>query len=527
MSLGEFIKNDEYGSWADEMEDMPTIPSTGERTGYGSRPRHDFGNRMGGGDRFGHGGDRDRGDREERFSRRPELPLPDKPPFTAHVGNLSFDATEQDITQYFAQCNIASVRLVHDRMSDRPKGFGYVEFQTLDGLKAALDLNNGQLAGRTVRVSVADPPKERPDDRTNTDTWRRAGPPPQSDAAPMRRTNSRFNDNASEHGGDNFSRRGSNYGSRNEEGDGKFRDFNNWERKGPLPPSTPTDTQSESGRPPRHDRGDRRRSPAVNPWDRERQPSIQGEERSDRAERPRREYQRPPAPERVPTAAETSTQWRRAKPDVPEEPKEPAPQQNKAPAHAPSGPKERYVPPPSPGVPQTRPKLELKKRSEVVAADINQPAVASDSKSSPFGAARPIDTSAREKEIEEKQAKQLAEKKAKDEKDKEERKAAQAARAALKTDKSEKKNQKGDDEPETPKTGRNFDILRRPSAATTTDDVNATELDPEEPSETKEELKQPVKAVPKVQLPSEPTTKQLEDEGWSTVKRGRGANGKV
>ena len=37
--------------------------------------------------------------------------------------------------------------------------FGYVEFQTLDGLKKALELNNGQLAGRNVRVSVADPRK--------------------------------------------------------------------------------------------------------------------------------------------------------------------------------------------------------------------------------------------------------------------------------------------------------------------------------------------------------------------------------
>ncbi|KAF3923283.1 hypothetical protein ABW21_db0202067 [Orbilia brochopaga] len=534
------------------MEDMPTAPSSGERTGYGNRSRSDYGsgNRMGGG--FGGFGG-DRGD-DDRY-RRVDLPLPTKPPYTAHVGNLSFDATEEDISIYFSECEISSVRLVRDRNIDRPKGFGYVEFHSLEGLKKALELNNGQLAGRNVRVSVADPPKDRQDDRTNVDTWRRAGPLPPSEGPSMRRTNSRYNDNASDAGGEsNFSRRGSGFGrndrndrnDRNEEGDGKFRDFNNWERKGPLPPATPTDTQSESGRPPRHDRGDRRRSPAVNPFDRERQPSLQGEERSERGDRPRRDYQRPPT-ERVQSAAERDNEWRRgARPEVPpEQVKEHKGQQaaagspptgprDKAP---PSGPKGGYVPPPSPGAPATRPKLELKKRSENLPADANQPAAASESKSNPFGGARPIDTTAREREVEEKRARQAAERKAKEEKVKEEKKAAAQAARAEKTEKSEKKTQKAEGEPDTPTTGRSFEILRRSSAATGADDANAPELDPES-TETKEELKQ-TKAVPKVQLPPEtapapapasaPATKPVDDEGWSTVtvKRGRGTNGKA
>jgi len=44
-------------------------------------------------------------------------------------------------------------------MEDRPKGFGYVEFETVDGLKKALELNNEQLAGRKVRISIAEPRK--------------------------------------------------------------------------------------------------------------------------------------------------------------------------------------------------------------------------------------------------------------------------------------------------------------------------------------------------------------------------------
>lgn len=44
-----------------------------------------------------------------------------------------------------------------DKLDNRPKGFGYVEFADLESLKKALGLSEGQLAGRSVRVSVAEP----------------------------------------------------------------------------------------------------------------------------------------------------------------------------------------------------------------------------------------------------------------------------------------------------------------------------------------------------------------------------------
>jgi len=51
------------------------------------------------------------------------------------------------------------VRIVEDKLERKPKGFGYVEFSTLDGLKKALDLSGTPFQGRNVRVSVADPRK--------------------------------------------------------------------------------------------------------------------------------------------------------------------------------------------------------------------------------------------------------------------------------------------------------------------------------------------------------------------------------
>jgi len=93
------------------------------------------------------------------YAVREQLPLPDKPPYTAHLGNLSFEVTENDVRDFLSGCEVTSVRIVEDKLDRRPKGFGYVEFGTVDGLKKALTLNDSQFQGRNIRISVADPRK--------------------------------------------------------------------------------------------------------------------------------------------------------------------------------------------------------------------------------------------------------------------------------------------------------------------------------------------------------------------------------
>ena len=93
------------------------------------------------------------------YSVREELPLPSKPPFTVHLGNLSFDATTGDVTDFFTGCECINVRIIEDKVENKPKGFGYAEFGTLEGLKQALTLNGSQFQGRNIRISVADPRK--------------------------------------------------------------------------------------------------------------------------------------------------------------------------------------------------------------------------------------------------------------------------------------------------------------------------------------------------------------------------------
>lgn len=91
------------------------------------------------------------------YAVREPIALPTEPPYTAHVGNLSFEATADDISDLFAGCGVTNVRIVEDKMTKAPKGFGYVEFESVDGLQKALDLSGTTLQGRTIRTSVAEP----------------------------------------------------------------------------------------------------------------------------------------------------------------------------------------------------------------------------------------------------------------------------------------------------------------------------------------------------------------------------------
>lgn len=55
---------------------------------------------MGGG--FGGGG-------YDRGPPREELPLPDKPPYTAFIGNLAFDLQDADVAEFFAPSKVSSL----------------------------------------------------------------------------------------------------------------------------------------------------------------------------------------------------------------------------------------------------------------------------------------------------------------------------------------------------------------------------------------------------------------------------------
>ena len=81
-----------------------------------------------------------------------------------YVGNLSSEATEEELRFNFAQAGtILSVSLIKDRMTGLNKGFGFVEMETDEGARKAIEsFNGGELHGKVIVVSEAKPPKDRP-----------------------------------------------------------------------------------------------------------------------------------------------------------------------------------------------------------------------------------------------------------------------------------------------------------------------------------------------------------------------------
>lgn len=75
------------------------------------------------------------------------------------VGNLSFNTEERSLESLFAQAGpVASVRVMRDNATGRARGFGFVEMETEDGAKAAIDqFNNTELDGRRIAVNEARP----------------------------------------------------------------------------------------------------------------------------------------------------------------------------------------------------------------------------------------------------------------------------------------------------------------------------------------------------------------------------------
>jgi RNA recognition motif-containing protein len=79
------------------------------------------------------------------------------------VGNLSFETTEIDLQDAFAaHGTVTETNLMMDRVSGRPRGFGFVTMSTPEeAQKAIAALNGSQLGGRALTVNVAKPREER------------------------------------------------------------------------------------------------------------------------------------------------------------------------------------------------------------------------------------------------------------------------------------------------------------------------------------------------------------------------------
>ena len=78
---------------------------------------------------------------------------------TIYIGNLSFQAEQEDLLDLFSQYGeVKSASLPLDRETGRKRGFGFVEMATdEDEQKAIDDLQNVEWMGRMIRVNKATP----------------------------------------------------------------------------------------------------------------------------------------------------------------------------------------------------------------------------------------------------------------------------------------------------------------------------------------------------------------------------------
>ena len=70
-----------------------------------------------------------------------------------YVGNLSYDATEDDLRQAFsAHGEVTSVSVITDRETGRPRGFAFVEMSNAEEAEKAIQaINDQDIAGRPTR----------------------------------------------------------------------------------------------------------------------------------------------------------------------------------------------------------------------------------------------------------------------------------------------------------------------------------------------------------------------------------------
>ena len=74
------------------------------------------------------------------------------------VGNLSFQTSENDLTDLFTQFGeVESVSIITDRDTGRSKGFGFVAMGDDSAEKAISQLNGKELNGRALTVNEARP----------------------------------------------------------------------------------------------------------------------------------------------------------------------------------------------------------------------------------------------------------------------------------------------------------------------------------------------------------------------------------
>ncbi|XP_065579305.1 cleavage stimulation factor subunit 2-like [Artemia franciscana] len=87
----------------------------------------------------------------------------DKTARSVFVGNIPYDVTEEKLKEIFSEVGpVLSFKIVFDRESGKPKGYGFCEYQDVDTAQSAIrNLNGHEISGRVLRVDSASISSER------------------------------------------------------------------------------------------------------------------------------------------------------------------------------------------------------------------------------------------------------------------------------------------------------------------------------------------------------------------------------
>ncbi len=78
------------------------------------------------------------------------------------VGNLAWETTSDDLRAFFAPFGtVIDAVVIMDRMTNRSRGFGFVEMETEEMAQKALEANGKDLKGRAMNVNIAKPQENR------------------------------------------------------------------------------------------------------------------------------------------------------------------------------------------------------------------------------------------------------------------------------------------------------------------------------------------------------------------------------
>ncbi len=76
---------------------------------------------------------------------------------SVYVGQVDYESTPEELQAHFQSCGtINRVTIICDKFTGRPKGYAYIEFESVEGAETAVSLNESIFRGRQLKVVVDD-----------------------------------------------------------------------------------------------------------------------------------------------------------------------------------------------------------------------------------------------------------------------------------------------------------------------------------------------------------------------------------